>query len=65
MTSFNQIKGESLANPFTFQGAIQTAGTLKFDLLEQAKKRFANEGIQIQNSHTTLILYRDFRPDEI
>jgi len=63
MTLFNQIKGEPLANPSTFQGAIQTAGMLKYDLLEQAKKRSANEGIPIQNPQSMVILHRDFRPD--
>ncbi len=36
-----------------------TAGTLKSDLLEQAKKRFADEGIQIPYPHTTVILERE------
>jgi small-conductance mechanosensitive channel len=36
-----------------------TAGTLKTDLLEQAKKRFADEGIQIPYPHTTVILQRE------
>jgi small-conductance mechanosensitive channel len=37
-----------------------TASALKSDLLEQAKKRFADEGIQIPFPHTTVILQRDF-----
>ena len=37
-----------------------TAGAFKSDLLEQAKRRFADEGIQIPFPHTTVILQRDF-----
>jgi len=38
-----------------------SAGGLKCDLLEQAKKRFDKEGIQIPYPHTTVILERDLR----
>ena len=37
-----------------------TAGSLRSELLEQAKKRFGKEGIQVQFPHNTVILQRDF-----